>query len=107
MLGQKNVGRQPEVGGAAAPYRASAGVQPMLSGLLTPLGLHHRGSVCRRAAQLRSIDRLFDGYFEQPCKAGKLARQLTQADAVILDKLGYLPFPESGGALLLHMVSRL
>jgi len=32
---------------------------------------------------------------------------LTQVDAVILDELGYLPFPESGGALLFHMVSQL
>jgi DNA replication protein DnaC len=40
-------------------------------------------------------------------KAGNLARQLTQVDAVILDELGYLPFPESGGALLFHMVSQL
>ncbi len=40
-------------------------------------------------------------------KAGNLARQLTQVDAVILDELGYLPFPESGGALLFHLVSQL
>jgi DNA replication protein DnaC len=40
-------------------------------------------------------------------KAGNLVRQLTQVDAVILDELGYLPFPESGGALLFHMVSQL
>lgn len=40
-------------------------------------------------------------------KAGTLARQLTQVDMVILDELGYLPFPESGGALLFHLVSQL
>jgi DNA replication protein DnaC len=38
--------------------------------------------------------------------AGNLVRQLIQVDAVILE-LGYLPFPESGGALLFHMVSQL
>jgi len=38
---------------------------------------------------------------------GALARQLTQIDAVILDELGYLPFPESGAALLFHLVSQL
>ena len=32
-------------------------------------------------------------------KAGNLAKQLTQIDAVILDELGYLPFPAYGGAL--------
>ncbi len=40
-------------------------------------------------------------------KAGALARQLTQMDAVILDELGYLPFPEAGGALLFHLISQL
>ena len=40
-------------------------------------------------------------------KAGTLAKQLTQIDAVILDELGYLPFPASGGALLFHLISQL
>ncbi len=31
-------------------------------------------------------------------KAGNLAKQLIPMDAVILDELGYLPFPDSGGA---------
>ena len=40
-------------------------------------------------------------------KAGNLAKQLIPMDAVILDELGYLPFPDSGGALLFHLVSKL
>ncbi len=40
-------------------------------------------------------------------KAGHLARQLTLMDGVIVDELGYLPFPESGGALLFHLISQL
>lgn len=40
-------------------------------------------------------------------KAGNLAKQLTLIDAVILDELGYLPFPASGGALLFHLISQL
>lgn len=40
-------------------------------------------------------------------KAGNLAKQLTQIDAVILDELGYLPFPASGGDLLFHIISQL
>jgi DNA replication protein DnaC len=40
-------------------------------------------------------------------KAGSLARKLIQMDAVIIDELGYLPFPESGGALLFHLISQL
>lgn len=44
---------------------------------------------------------------KQLAKTGHLARQLTLMDAVILDELGYLPFPESGGALLFHLISQL
>lgn len=40
-------------------------------------------------------------------KSGHLAKQLCQVDAVILDELGYLPFPESGGALLFHLICQL
>ena len=40
-------------------------------------------------------------------KAGNLAKQLQQVDAVILDELGYLPFPAAGGALLFHLISQL
>ena len=40
-------------------------------------------------------------------KAGNLAKQLIPMDAVILDELGYLPFPDSGGAMLFHLVSKL
>jgi len=46
-------------------------------------------------------------YEKQQNKTGNLARRLTQIDAVILDELGYLPFPESGGALLFHLISQL
>lgn len=44
---------------------------------------------------------------KQQGKAGNLAKQLVQTDAVILDELGYLPFPASGGALLFHLISQL
>ena len=40
-------------------------------------------------------------------RAGYLAKQLCLLDAVILDELGYLPFPASGGALLFHLISQL
>ena len=40
-------------------------------------------------------------------KTGYLAKKLIQVDAVILDELGYLPFPVSGGALLFHLISQL
>ncbi len=44
---------------------------------------------------------------KQQGRSGNLARQLVQIDAVILDELGYLPFPASGGALLFHLISQL
>lgn len=44
---------------------------------------------------------------KQQGKAGSLAKQLVQIDAVILDELGYLPFPASGRALLFHLISQL
>ena len=40
-------------------------------------------------------------------KVGNLAKQLCLMDAVILDELGYLPFPASSGALLFHLISHL
>jgi DNA replication protein DnaC len=36
---------------------------------------------------------------------GKLVKQLIHIGAVILDEPGYLTFPESGGALLFHLIS--
>jgi DNA replication protein DnaC len=40
-------------------------------------------------------------------KVGNLAKQLCLVDAIILDELGYLPFPVSGGVLLFHLISQL
>jgi len=40
-------------------------------------------------------------------KAGRLAQSLTRIDLVILDELGYLPFSQTGGALLFHLLSKL
>jgi DNA replication protein DnaC len=38
---------------------------------------------------------------------GKLAYRLMRVDLVILDELGYLPFSQTGGALLFHLLSKL
>ena len=40
-------------------------------------------------------------------KAGALANHLRRLDLVVLDELGYLPFPRSGGELLFHLLARL
>jgi DNA replication protein DnaC len=38
---------------------------------------------------------------------GRLADYLTRMDFVVLDELGYLPFAQTGGQLLFHLISRL
>jgi DNA replication protein DnaC len=40
-------------------------------------------------------------------RQGRLADHLTRMDFLVLDELGYLPFAQSGGQLLFHLVSRL
>ena len=39
--------------------------------------------------------------------AGRLANQIKGKNLIILDELGYLPFSESGSALLFHLISQL
>ena len=38
---------------------------------------------------------------------GRMADYLSRMDFIVLDELGYLPFAQSGGQLLFHLVSRL
>ena len=40
-------------------------------------------------------------------RQGRIADRLTRVDLLILDELGYLPFAQSGGQLLFHLISRL
>ncbi|MEW8177223.1 MAG: IS21-like element helper ATPase IstB [Candidatus Thiodiazotropha endolucinida] len=40
-------------------------------------------------------------------RQGRLANRLMHTDLVILDELGYLPFSQTGGALLFHLISKL
>ena len=40
-------------------------------------------------------------------RQGRLADYLTRMDFVVLDALGYLPFAQTGGQLLFHLISRL
>jgi DNA replication protein DnaC len=40
-------------------------------------------------------------------RQGRLADYLSRMDFVVLDELGYLPFAQSGGQLLFHLISRL
>jgi DNA replication protein DnaC len=40
-------------------------------------------------------------------RQGRIADHLTRLDFVVLDELGYLPFAQTGGQLLFHLISRL
>jgi DNA replication protein DnaC len=40
-------------------------------------------------------------------RTGKRADQLVRVDLVVLDELGYLPFPVGGGQMRFHLISRL
>ena len=40
-------------------------------------------------------------------KSGRIAYSLMHVDLVLLDELGYLPFSQTGGALLFHLLSKL
>jgi len=40
-------------------------------------------------------------------RQGRIADHLARLDLVVLDELGYLPFAQTGGQLLFHLISRL
>ena len=40
-------------------------------------------------------------------RQGRIADYLTRMDFIVLDELGYLPFAQTGGQLLFHLISRL
>ena len=40
-------------------------------------------------------------------RQGRMADYLCRMDFIVLDELGYLPFAQSGGQLLFHLISRL
>src|SRR5690606_38216918 len=40
-------------------------------------------------------------------RGGRIADGLTRVDLLVLDELGYLPFAQSGGQLLFHLISKL
>ena len=76
--------------------------------LATAIGVqaiqHHRLRV-RFLSTIELVNQLEQE--KQAGKPGRIANRLTHADLVILDELGYLPFSQSGGALLFHLISKL
>jgi DNA replication protein DnaC len=76
--------------------------------LATALGVqailhHHRRVRCFSTIELVNALELEKAAGKQ----GQMAHRLAHADLVVLDELGYLPFSQSGGALLFHLISKL
>jgi DNA replication protein DnaC len=65
----------------------------------------HQGKIARFYNVVELVNQLEKE--KQQGKAGNLGKQLSVMDAVVVDELGYLPFPVSGGALLFHLISQL
>ena len=40
-------------------------------------------------------------------RTGRLSEKLLRYDVIVIDELGYLPFSQSGGQLLFHLISKL
>ncbi|MGB1091449.1 IS21-like element helper ATPase IstB [Ketobacter sp. GenoA1] len=76
--------------------------------LATALGVqaiqHHRYRV-RFLSTIELVNAL--ELEKQQGNQGRLANRLMSTDLVILDELGYLPFSQSGGALLFHLLGKL
>jgi len=63
---------------------------------------------CKRVRFHNAVDLINALIAEQAeGNAGKIIKQLTALDCVIIDELGYIPFPKSGGSLLFHLISKL
>ena len=64
--------------------------------------------IYRDAEQEAAFSAIAGGLFILPFfLLSALAGQLARIDLVVLDELGYLPFAQTGGQLLFHLVSKL
>lgn len=76
--------------------------------LATAIGLHAIMHHHRRVRFFSTIELV--NLLEQEkavAKSGQMAHRLVHADLIVLDELGYLPFSQTGGALLFHLLSKL
>jgi DNA replication protein DnaC len=65
---------------------------------------HHRFRV-RFLSTIELVNQLEQE--QQTSKPGRIANRLLHTDLVVLDELGYLPFSQTGGALLFHLIGKL
>jgi len=112
---QTKIDRRQIAGFATTAFTAQAENLVLIGGtgtgkthLATALGIE---AVARHGKRVRfySTVELVNTLEQEKAKgqAGRLAHQLMHLDLVILDELGYLPFSQSGGALLFHLLSKL
>ena len=76
--------------------------------LATALGIQAVAHHHRRVRFLSTIE-LVNALEQEKSdlKQGRIANRLAYTDLVILDELGYLPFSQTGGALLFHLMGKL
>ena len=65
-----------------------------------------RGGVCGRYFNVVDLVNRLEAE-GRTGKQGRMAEYLCRMDFVVLDELGYLPFAQSSGQLLFHLISRL
>ncbi len=65
-----------------------------------------RATYLRRTRDVRAMANALEQE-KSTGKQGQIAHKLMYVDLVILDELGYLPFSQTGGALLFHLLSKL
>ena len=76
--------------------------------LATSLGIKAVRAKGKRVRFFSTVELLNELELEKAqSKHGQLAHRLMYVDLVVLDEMGYLPFTQSGGALLFHLLTKL
>lgn len=76
-----------------------------LATALSVNGIAHHGRRVRFFSTVDLVNALEQE--KEAGKQGKIALSLLRVDLVVLDELGYLPFSQTGSALLFHLLSKL
>ena len=76
---------------------------------MSPLPLARLSSIAEKKVRFYNAVDLINALIKEQAvgDAGKIIRQISQTHCLIIDELGYIPFPKSGGALLFHLISKL
>ena len=76
---------------------------------MSPLPLARLSSIAEKKVRFYNAVDLINALIKEQAvgDVGKIIRQISQTHCLIIDELGYIPFPKSGGALLFHLISKL